>query len=138
MNQATSPIEPTGLDHVVLRCVHLAETLNFYQRVLGCSLKRVDNQNQLYQLNAGVGALIDLVPVGSALGGDSAPASAGFNMAHFCLRIRKPDWAAIAVHLARHGIPSEEPRQRFGAEGRRLSIYITDPEGNQVELKSDS
>ncbi len=132
------PIKPAGLDHVVLRCTRLAATLDFYQRVLGCTLRRVDEKNHLYQLDAGPRALIDLVPVGSALGGDSPPGAAGFNMAHFCLRISAPDWAAVQTHLTSLGVAWEEPRARFGADGRGLSIYVSDPEGNQVELKAES
>jgi len=29
-------------------------------------------------------------------------------------------------------------RNRFGAEGNGVSIYLTDPEGNTVELKGPS
>lgn len=132
------PIQPDGLDHVVLRCVHLHETLDFYQQVLGCALHRVDEKNQLYQLSAGPDALIDLVPVGSALGGSEAPVSDHFNMGHFCLRIAAPDWSAIGAHLDEHGISWQPPRPRFGAKGRGPSMYIVDPEGNQVELKAAS
>jgi extradiol dioxygenase family protein len=131
------PIRLRGIDHLVLRCMRLSETMAFYTQVLGCSVRRIDAANQLYQLNAGPGALIDLVPVGSALGGQEPPASAQSNMAHFCVRIAAPDWPAIRSHLESHGIIWEEPRPRFGAEGRGPSVYIADPEGNQVELKAE-
>jgi len=32
-------------------------------------------------------------------------------------------------------VPTGEVARRYGAEGFGLSIYITDPEGNTVELK---
>ena len=138
MTQPTSgPISPVGIDHVVLRCAHLNATLAFYTQVLGCSLRRVDEKNQLYQLSAGVDALIDLVPVGSALGGDHAPTRGRHNMAHVCLRIADPDWQAIREHLVEQGQSWQEPRPRFGAQGRGLSIYVTDPEGNEVELTAE-
>ena len=132
------PVVPLGIDHVVLRCTRLDETLDFYRGVLGCDLRRVDEVNQIYQLGAGPDALIDLVPVGSKLGGGTAPAAPQFNVAHVCLRIAEPDWERIRDHLIRHGIPWQEPRSRFGAQGRGLSIYVTDPEGNDVELKADA
>ena len=45
------------------------------------------------------------------------------------------DAAAIRTHLAAHGIPAGPVEQRYGAEGDGPSIYVTDPEGNVVELK---
>ena len=58
-------------------------------------------------------------------------------MAHFCLRIDGPDWDAVTAHLRRHGIEFDPPETRYGADGYGPSIYITDPEGNVVELKGD-
>ena len=45
------------------------------------------------------------------------------------------DVDAIRRHLAEHGVECGEVRDRYGAEGRGPSLYITDPEGNRVELK---
>ena len=41
----------------------------------------------------------------------------------------------MTAHLKRHGIDPGEVRRRYGAEGYGSSIYITDPDGNTVELK---
>ena len=125
-----------GLDHVVLRCSRLEETMAFYSRVLGCTLERELEELGLHQMRAG-GALIDLVPVGSKLGGTEAPDVERGNMAHFCLRIDGPDWEAVTAHLRSHGIEFEPPETRYGADGFGQSIYIVDPEGNVVELKGD-
>ena len=125
-----------GLDHVVLRCARLDETMAFYTRVLGCTLERVLEELGLHQLRAGQ-ALIDLVPIGSKLGGREAPDIERANMAHFCLRIDGPDWGAVTAHLRSNGIEFDPPETRYGADGYGMSIYITDPEGNVVELKGD-
>ena len=46
------------------------------------------------------------------------------------------DEAAIRALMARHGVPVHgEVQNNFGAEGNGPSIYITDPDGNSVELK---
>jgi hypothetical protein len=37
-----------------------------------------------------------------------------------------------------HGVAIGDIRSRFGAEGNGISIYLTDPEGNTVELKGPS
>ena len=126
-----------GLDHVVLRCARLDETMAFYTRVLGCTLERVLEELGLHQLRAGQ-ALIDLVPIGSKLGGREAPDIERANMAHFCLRIDGPDWGAVTAHLRSNGIEFDPPETRYGADGYGMSVYITDPEGNVVELKGDS
>ena len=128
------PLRIAELDHVVLRCARLDATMAFYTDVLGCTLERELPELGLHQLRAGR-ALIDLVPIGSRLGGTEPPDAERANMAHFCLRIDDPDWEALAAHLRAHGIAHEPPETRYGAGGHGPSIYITDPEGNVVELK---
>ena len=134
---ANRPVRIAGLDHVVLRCARLHETMAFYVDVLGCIPEREVPGIGLHQLRAGR-ALIDLVPVGSRLGGAEPPDPARGNMAHFCLCIEEPDWEALASHLREHGIACEPPETRYGAGGYGPSIYVTDPEGNTVELKGDA
>ena len=41
----------------------------------------------------------------------------------------------MIAHLIKHGIVPGETKQRYGADGTGPSIYISDPEGNIVELK---
>ena len=130
------PLRIVGLDHVVLRCARLDATMAFYVEVLGCTLERELPELGLHQLRAGR-ALIDLVPVGSKLGGARPPDAERGNMAHFCLRIHDPDWDALGAHLQAHGIPFRPPETRYGADGHGPSIYVADPEGNVVELKGD-
>jgi catechol 2,3-dioxygenase-like lactoylglutathione lyase family enzyme len=48
------------------------------------------------------------------------------------------DQDAIVAHLKGHGIEVGEIQRRYGAEGNGISIYVTDPEGNMVELKGPS
>ena len=134
---AESPPRIAGLDHVVLRCTRLEETMAFYVDVLGCALERELPDLGLHQLRAGQ-ALIDLVPVGGKLGGTEPPDVERANMAHFCLRIDGSDWEGLGAHLQAHGVGFEPPETRYGADGYGLSIYITDPEGNVVELKGDA
>jgi glyoxylase I family protein len=125
-----------GLDHVVLRVVDLGTMLGFYVGVLGCSIERRQDEIGLVQLRAGH-SLIDLVPVDGKLGrmGGAAPGSEGRNMDHFCLRVEPFDGDAIRAHLAAHGAAAGDTRSRYGAQGEGPSIYLSDPEGNVVELK---
>lgn len=129
------PFSILALDHVVLRCTRLEETLHFYRDVLGCPLERVLDGIGLYQVRAGT-SLIDLVPVGSTLGGDGVPDPTARNMHHFCLRIAPTGWEPLLAHLGAHGVDADAPARRYGAEGYGESVYLKDPEGNVVELKS--
>lgn len=124
-----------GLDHLVLRVVDLDAMLRFYVDALGCSVERRRDDLGLVQLRAGR-SLIDLVPVDGQLGrvGGAAPGAEGRNLDHLCLRVEPFDEMAVRAHLAAHGIEAGRTERRYGAEGEGPSIYITDPEGNVVEL----
>jgi hypothetical protein len=56
-------------------------------------------------------------------------------MDHFAVRVDGFDAAALASHLRQHGIEVAEVKERYGAEGYGPSLYISDPDGNTVELK---
>ena len=132
---AEPPFSVRRLDHVVLRCARFEQTLAFYQEVLGCPLERSVEHIGLYQLRAGE-ALIDLIPLGSELGGDAAPDISLRNLEHFCLRVELEDWSHVRNHLQQHDVEWMEPQRRYGADGFGMSVYIQGPEGNTVELKT--
>ena len=131
VDSATATVHPAlrvkGLDHVVLRVADMDRAIAFYEQVLGLHVERRLETIGLVQLRAGT-AMIDLVP--GAPGEDR-----GRNMDHFAIRIAEMDVPALTAHLKRHGIDAGEVRRRYGAEGYGSSIYITDPDGNTVELK---
>jgi glyoxylase I family protein len=124
------------IDHLVLRVVNLEHMLRFYCDALGCSIERRQDDIGLVQLRAGA-SLIDLVPVEGKLGraGGAAPGREGRNLDHFCLRVEPFDESAIRYHLEALGIEVGPVANRYGARGEGPSIYVTDPEGNVVELK---
>lgn len=124
------------IDHLVLRVKDLPAMLDFYTKVLGCSVERDREDLGLVQLRAG-SAMIDLVPVDGKLGkaGGAAPGLEGRNLDHLCLRVEPFDEGAIRAHLAAFGVEAGLTESRYGAEGEGPSIYIEDPERNVVELK---
>ena len=124
-----------AIDHVVFRVADLDASLRFYTEVLGASVEKVQEGIGLWQLRAGT-SLIDLVPVEGKLGrmGGDGPGREGRNVDHVCFRVLPWDEAAILAHLASHGIEARV-EQRYGAEGDGPSIYLTDPDGNGLELK---
>lgn len=128
-------INITAIDHVVFRVVDLEKVAAFYEDVLGARWERRLEDIGLYQLRIGT-SLIDLVPVDSKLGrpGGGAPGAEGRNVDHVALRVLPWDADAIIDHLRSRGIEAEVV-SRYGAEGDGPSIYLTDPEGNGLELK---
>lgn len=129
-------IQIREIDHIVLRVCNLELMASFYCKVLGCNIERRQDAIGLLQLRAGA-SLVDLVPVDGQLGrmGGAAPGAEGRNLDHVCFRVEPFDEAAIRAHLAAAGVASEPAALRYGAEGEGPSIYVTDPEGNTVELK---
>ena len=126
----------TGVDHLVLRVKDLPAMLAFYVDVLGCPIERRNDELGLIQLRAGT-SLIDLVPVEGRLGraGGAAPGAEGRNLDHFCLRIEGFDLEAVRAHLEARGVAVGESGMRYGAGGEGLSVYLTDPDGNGLELR---
>jgi glyoxylase I family protein len=127
------------IDHVVLRVRDMDAMRRFYCDVLGARHVAYRPELGMSHLRAG-GSMIDLVAVGGPLGkAGGAPAGReGRNMDHFCLRVEPFDQEAIVAHLKEHGVAVGDIRNRFGAEGNGISIYLIDPEGNIVELKGPS
>ena len=124
------------IDHLVIRVRLLQPMLDFYLNVIGCSMEKVQEDLALYQLRAG-SSLIDFIPVDGPLGklGGAAPGSEGRNLDHFCLRIEPFDGDRILEFLRARGLQPGKVESRYGADGQGPSIYVTDPEGNVVELK---
>lgn len=127
-----------GIDHIVLRTSNKQRLVNFYEGVLGCFVERdTPSEVGLTQLRAG-NALIDIVSVNSELGkiGGPAPGHYGNNLDHFCLQLEPVLEEDIRSHLTSHGIDVGEFKSRYGAQGQGRSVYIEDPDGNVVELRS--
>jgi len=124
------------IDHLVLRIADLERMLRFYCDVLGCTIERRQDSIGLVQLRAGR-SLVDLVRIDGELGsaGGAAPGIEGRNVDHFCFRVEPFDEADIRCVLAAHGMVVGPTESRYGAEGEGPSIYVTDQEGNMVELK---
>ena len=130
------PFQLRRIDHVVLRVRDLAAMQAFYCEVLGCTVERRQDEIGLLQLRAG-DSLIDLIPVDGKLGrmGGAAPGVEGRNLDHLCLSVTPFERDAILAHLQAHGVSIGEFGSRYGAEGEGPSQYLSDPEGNVVELK---
>lgn len=122
-------LEIRGIDHVVLRVRDMQAMRRFYCEVLGAAHVAYRPEFRMSHLRVGA-SMIDLVEVDGPPGGQ--------NMDHLCLRVEPFDPAAIVAHLRTHDVAIGEIRERFGAEGNGISIYLRDPEGNVLELKGPS
>ena len=126
--------ERVWLDHVVLRARDAGVLVRFYSEVFGAHIERQLGA-ELFQLRMGE-ILIDIIPFDSPLGklGGSKP-DEGRNMDHFCIRVEPFDEREIRAHLNRFNIQAGLISQVYGADGFGPSLYLTDPEGNRIELK---
>ena len=125
-----------AIDHVVFRAKNVEAMVAFYENVLDAQVEKRQPEIGLIQLRAGQ-SLIDFVDVNSDIGrmGGAPAGPEGHNVDHVCFRVLPWDGEAILAHLAAHGIADAEITSRYGAEGDGPSIYLTDPEGNGIELK---
>jgi glyoxylase I family protein len=122
-------ITPLGLDHVVLRVADVDRACRWYGAVLGAQVERILPSIGLTQLRVGA-SLLDLVPIPA---GEEPPVRG--NMDHFCVDLAAFDEVAIRAHLQAYGIAPGDVGRRYGARGHGPSMYLSDPDGNTVELK---
>ena len=124
-------VQVIGFDHVVVRCADIEKSLAFYCGELGLEPDRVDEwrRGEVFFPSARVNAttLIDLFPIG-----DGPPRALVPNMHHFCLVIQPADLDALAARFA----GARRADGLYGAQGFASSVYVQDPDGNTVELRS--
>lgn len=122
-------MKPAALDHLVLEVSDVERSLEFYVSVLGLESERVDQYRlgkaPFVSVRAGQ-SLIDLFP--RSEGPVAGPP-------HFCLTYDVP-MAEIQETLIHHGIKFSDPGLRFGARGMGDSVYVTDPDGHTIELRT--
>jgi catechol 2,3-dioxygenase-like lactoylglutathione lyase family enzyme len=119
----------TGLDHVVLYTADVERSLAFYVGELGLEPLRVDDWRRGEAFFPS--ARIDATTIIDILG----PAEVtGRNVDHICLVVEDVDMQELAVS-GRFDVLSG-PHVRFGAQGDGESLYVRDPDGNTVELRT--
>ena len=128
-------IQIRNIDHLVLRVRDIDAMRAFYCDVLGAEHIGYRPKFAVSHLRVGE-CMLDLVEAEKR--GLAAPEAGRLNLDHFCFRVEPFDQEAIVAHLKRHNVPLGPIRERYGAEGNGVSIYLTDPEGNTVELKGPS
>jgi len=126
-----APFTVDRLDHVLLIVDGMAESLRFYEDVLGCGVDSALPDYGMVELRAGSSHL-DLVDAAVPQGAWARSGVAGGrNMHHVALRLKRADERKLRDHLATHGVAIVE--ERIEGDGQ-VSLYVRDPSGNTIEL----
>src|SRR5262245_21303021 len=125
----------TAMDHIVLNVHDIDRSLDFYTNVLGLSGERIEEFRRgevgFPSVRINEGTLIDLMVDPGA-----DPEATQRNLNHFCLVAAQTDLAVVAGGLRDAGVTvTRDPVSRWGARGRATSIYLLDPDGNEVEIR---
>jgi len=126
------------MDHIVLNVRDMDRSLAFYVDTLGLQPERVELYREgkvgFPSVRISAGTLIDLMLVRESDAVDSAGVRQNLN--HFCLVTEAVDLEVLADGLAAHGVTIKtRPVSRWGARGQAQSIYVLDPDGNEVEIR---
>jgi catechol 2,3-dioxygenase-like lactoylglutathione lyase family enzyme len=128
-------IRVIGLDHIVLVSADVERSLGFYVDVLGLEPERLAEWRRgevpFPSVRITPTTIIDLFPLSMA----SAAPTGGHNLDHLCLVIEPTDLDALAGSGA-VDVASGPTDGLFGAQGYARSLYVRDPDGNTVELRS--
>ena len=119
-----------GFDHLVLNVADVERSLAFYCDELGLEPERVDawraGEVLFPSVRIDATTLIDLL----------AAERSGANVDHLCLVIEATDLATLTAS-GRFDVVGDGPVDGlYGAQGFATSLYVHDPDGNVVELRS--
>jgi catechol 2,3-dioxygenase-like lactoylglutathione lyase family enzyme len=116
-----------ALDHLVLVTPDAERLIAWYRDVLGLRPERLEpwrrGEVPFASLRVDDSTIIDVL----------AGERSGSNVDHLAFVVDLDD-AALAAVAAEHGAPP--PRELFGARGQGRGIYLRDPDGNGVELRT--
>ena len=117
-----------GHDHIVLRVADAERSLEFYAGGLGLAPERLEEwragEAPFVSVRVDAGTVIDLQE------GDRT----GVNLDHFALVVEGVDLEEIAASGEFEVVRGV--RRLWGAQGVGRGVYVTDPDGNVVELRT--
>ena len=122
-------VDIESLDHLVLTVHDIEVTCRFYRDVLGMRVETFGEGRTRLRFGSQALNLHEHGNEVSPHAGHVAPGSGDL-----CFIARTPI-EGVVRSLEEHGIAIEQgPVERFGAEGRLLSVYVRDPDANLVEV----
>jgi catechol 2,3-dioxygenase-like lactoylglutathione lyase family enzyme len=116
------------MDHIVLEVRDVEASLRFYRDLLGMEPVRLE------AYRAG-GAPFPSVRVGDTLIDLFEAKEPTTGLHHFCIEVAEPV-DTILAELDRHALPYTGLGTRFGARGQGQSVYVRDPDGHAVEIRT--
>lgn len=124
-------VQVTGFDHIVLNVADVEVSAAWYRDKLGLELIRMEEWRRgevlFPSLRIDATTLIDLLAAGRT----------GENLNHFAVVVDADLQTVIdSGEFDMAGPP--HPSDLFGARGQGLGIYVKDPDGNTVELRTYS
>lgn len=128
----SSPALVDGLDHVVLTVASIAQTLAFYQRVLGMEAREFKPGRWALHFGS---QKINLHEVGTVVDPNVRHATPG--SADVCFLTRMP-LADVIAHLQREQVAIVQgPVRATGARATLQSVYFYDPDENLIEVANE-
>ena len=123
-------LDVRGIDHVVYVCDDVERVLAWWTGTVGAEPVRVEEWRAgsvpFPSVRLSPSTLLDFVP---------GPRT-GENVAHVALEVGGPVEDVVAW-AEQHGVDVVDgPRSLFGARGTGQGVYVRDPEGNVVELRT--
>ena len=125
------PIQIQKLDHFAIYVTDLTRAERFYQEHLGMSVHaRIGSEQTLMRCGDTLLALFAKPDLQTPVepGAPAAP----LGRAHFAVNVSAEDWRSARAEYGAAGIPMSEPIDW----GDHDCFYVTDPDGNLIELMS--
>lgn len=121
-------LKVTGLDHVVLNVADARRSVAWWRDLLGAEPLRLDEWEAGTVLFASVrldeSTIIDLFETERT----------GANVDHLCVVVEGADLEEVAAS-GRFDVEGP-PAQLYGARGTGTALYVRDPDGNRIELRT--
>ncbi len=124
-------IDVLSLDHIVLRVADVERSLDWYTSMLGLDPVRVDEWRAgncpFPSVRISADTIIDLI--------DGDVPGEGRNLDHFCIVVTADSLAHVRAS-SEFEIVRDPDVELFGARGMADGLYVSDPDGNEIELRA--
>lgn len=128
-----------SMDHIGINITHVDAMRTFYTEVLGFSVDRAvmfdKGMLEYLTLRANESLIIDFFP--PDIWRDKYTSAPNARLNHFCFAYDSHEWSALQSRLEKKGMWDEAAlSDKRGARGDARAMYIKDPEGNTVEIRT--